>query len=107
MHFASYEFILFLVILVVVYYTIPKKWQWMLLLAASYVFYSFAGIENFAYILTTTVTTWFAAIRIDKLKQHQNDHLDRNKSAMSREERKSYKTEIKAKQKNGWLHAWS
>lgn len=104
MHFASYEFILFLVILVVVYYTIPKKWQWMLLLAASYVFYSFAGIENFAYILTTTVTTWFAAIRIDKLKQHQNDHLDRNKSAMSREERKSYKTEIKAKQKK-WLVA--
>jgi len=76
----------------------------MLLLAASYVFYSFAGIENFAYILTTTVTTWFAAIRIDKLKQHQNDHLDRNKSAMSREERKSYKTEIKAKQKK-WLVA--
>ena len=102
MHFASYEFILFLFVLVVVYYAIPKKWQWMLLLAASYVFYSFAGIGNFADILTTTVTTWFAAIKITQLKKHQTDHLARNKSEMSREERKTYKAEIKAKQRK-WL----
>ncbi len=104
MHFASYEFILFLIILVVLYYLIPKKWQWVLLLSASYVFYSFAGIENFAYILTTTITTWFVAVKMDKLKQQQTDYLARMKKEMTREDRKLYRASIKAKQRK-WLIA--
>ena len=84
MHFASFEFILFLIILVVLYYLIPRKWQWVLLLAASYVFYSFAGVGNFAYILITTITTWLVAIKMDKMRQHQSDYLARMKKEMSR-----------------------
>lgn len=104
MHFASYEFIFFLIILVVVYYIIPKKWQWIVLLAASYLFYSFAGIVNFAYILITTITTWFAAVRIDNLSEFQSDYLSRKKKEMTREERKAYKEKIKTKQRK-WLIA--
>ncbi|HHU49994.1 MAG: MBOAT family O-acyltransferase [Caldicoprobacterales bacterium] len=104
MHFASFEFILFLIILVVLYYLIPRKWQWVLLLAASYVFYSFAGVGNFAYILITTITTWLVAIKMDKMRQHQSDYLARMKKEMSREDRKAYKAEIKARQRK-WLIA--
>ena len=50
MLFASYGFIAFIAILFIVYYLIPKKYQWMLLLLASYVFYLFAG-PNIYFIL--------------------------------------------------------
>ena len=43
MLFTSFGFILFLAILFPLYYLVPKRFQWMLLLAASYIFYAFAG----------------------------------------------------------------
>jgi D-alanyl-lipoteichoic acid acyltransferase DltB (MBOAT superfamily) len=102
MLFTSYEFILFILILFILYYVIPKKLQWMLLLLASYVFYSFAGIGYLAYILATTLSTWFAAGRIGLLQTSQEKYLKENKEALSREDRKTYKAQIKKKQRL-WL----
>jgi len=102
MHFASYSFILYILVLVPLYYLIPKKLQWMLLLVASYVFYSFAGAGYLTYILVSTISTWFAAIKIDKLKQVQEDYLNRMKKELSRAERKEYREGIKAKQRT-WM----
>jgi len=58
MLFTSYRFILFIMVLFIVYYIIPKKYQWMLLLLASYVFYSVAGIKYLIYIMATTLSTF-------------------------------------------------
>ena len=44
MLFTSSRFILFLAVLFILYYTVPRRFQWGLLLAASYFFYSFAGV---------------------------------------------------------------
>ncbi|MGI6538823.1 MAG: hypothetical protein ACOX22_11090 [Caldicoprobacterales bacterium] len=82
MHFASYSFILYILVLVPLYYLIPKKLQWMLLLVASYVFYSFAGAGYLTYILVTTISTWFAAIKIDKLKQVQEGLSESNEEGI-------------------------
>ena len=57
MLFTSYEFLLFVLVTCVLYYVIPKKWQWMLLLLASYVFYFLAGASYLPYIFVTTVST--------------------------------------------------
>ena len=38
MFFTSYEFMAFLFVLLFLYYCVPKKCQWQLLLAASYLF---------------------------------------------------------------------
>ncbi len=104
MHFASFSFIIFIAILVPLYYLVPKKWQWMLLLAASYFFYSFAGAGYLAFIISTTLSTWYASIRMDKLKHTQDEYLAANKKEMSRDDRKVYKAGIKAKQRK-WLLA--
>ena len=48
MLFTSYEFIAFLGGLFILYYLIPKKFQWILLLAGSVVFYAWAGIRFLA-----------------------------------------------------------
>ncbi|MDD2503134.1 MAG: MBOAT family protein [Clostridia bacterium] len=102
MHFASFSFIIFIAVLVVLYYLIPKKWQWILLLAASYFFYSFAGAGYLVFIIATTLSTWYASIRLDRLKHIQTEYLAYNKKDMTREDRKSYKAEIKGRQRK-WL----
>lgn len=98
MLFTSYTFIAFITLLFIIYYVIPKKYQWMLLLGASYLFYSFAGIEYLLYILLTTVSTYVVSRKISKLAQVQSQYLAEHKGELSKEEKKAYKASIKSKQ---------
>lgn len=98
MLFTSYEFIAFLILLFVLYYAIPARYQWKLLLAASYVFYFASGWKNCVFILLTTASTWFLAVRIDRLHREQAAYIKEHKKELSREERKSYKEKIKSRQ---------
>lgn len=65
MSFTSFRFLLFGASLLILYYAIPPKGQWMLLLAASYVFYLQSGIGNLFFILLTTFTTYGTAMVMD------------------------------------------
>jgi alginate O-acetyltransferase complex protein AlgI len=98
MLFTSYTFIAFIALLFIIYYVIPKKYQWMLLLGASYLFYSFAGVEYLLYILLTTVSTYVVSRKISKLAQVQLQYLTEHKGELSKEEKKAYKASIKSKQ---------
>ncbi len=98
MLFTSYSFILFISLLFLLYYIIPKKLQWKLLLAASYVFYALAGPRYLIYILITTISTYIAAIEIGKLHKEQDDYLKERKKDLNREEKKAYKAAIKLRQ---------
>ena len=69
MLFTSYCFIGFLIVLFLLYYKIPGKYQWGLLLIASYLFYAVAGAQFLIYIGVTTFSTWYAGPRIEKVKQ--------------------------------------
>jgi len=104
MLFTSYSFIFFIAVLFAVYYLIPRKYQWMLLLAANYVFYFLAGPKFVIYILVTTVSTYFAGTKISSLYDEQERYLAENKGSLSRDEKKEYKARIKAKQWK-WLLA--
>ena len=95
MQFTSFSFLACLAVLLVVYYLIPKKTQWILLLIASYGFYALAGIEYLAFILFSTITTYFAAYLIGRRLSKQDAFLAENKQTMSRDERKAYKAKIK------------
>lgn len=97
MLFTSYNFILFLIILFIVYYIIPKKYQWVLLLVASFVFYSYSGWDNVAYITATIISTYFITMKIGKLYRKQALYLKENKGDLTRQDRKAYKAEIKSK----------
>lgn len=95
MQFTSFGFLACLAVLLVVYYLIPKKTQWILLLAASYAFYLMAGIEYLFFILFTTLTTYLAARWMGMHLARQDAYLAENKASMSREERKEYKAAVK------------
>lgn len=102
MLFTSYEFLLFLIVLFLLYYAIPKKYQWQLLLIASYIFYAYAGIHYIVYIIGTTLTTYIASININKLQVQQAEYVKSNKETLSREERKAYRESMKKKQRT-WM----
>jgi len=102
MLFKSYEFLFFVLITCVLYYIIPKKWQWMLLLLASYVFYFLAGASFLPYIFVTTVSTYLVARKITSLQQSTSLYVKEHKEELSREEKKEYKAKAKKKQWH-WL----
>lgn len=96
----SYEFLAFMAVLAVCYYLIPKRFQWRLLLAASYLFYALSGIKALIFIFTTTVSTWLIAKRIASLQKQAAGYIKSHE--LSREEKKNYKAKEKKRQWN-WL----
>ena len=103
MQFTTVSFLLFSGVLLVLYYTLPKKMQWLLLLAASWLFYLWAGVEYAAFMVLTTCTT-FAATRIMAANLRKQDtYLAENKATLSREEKKARK--VATKKKNGVILA--
>ena len=69
MLFTSYEFIGFMALVFVLYYLVPKSWQWKLLLVASYVFYYIADPRYLLFILTTTVSTYFVSMKLESVNK--------------------------------------
>ena len=50
----SFTFGLFLAVVAVAYFLVPARYQWVLLLAASYLFYLCSGWQGLVYLLVTT-----------------------------------------------------
>lgn len=72
MNFTSFSFLSYAAVMLVLYYMVPRRGQWTLLLAASYGFYLQSGIGNLFFILLTTFTTYAAAVIIAH-NQSSND----------------------------------
>lgn len=102
MLFTTYEFMGFMAVLLLAYYLIPRKCQWALLLAASYIFYFIAGADYLIYILVTTLTVYFAACRIERNAQRQTAYLKEHKAELSKEDKKAYK-ETQKRVRLRWL----
>lgn len=97
MLFASYEFIGFVIVLFILYYLIPKKGQWILLLLGSLVFYYLVNPWYLIFILTTSVTIYFCGLKIGLLSDEQTNYLKDNKETLSKDDKKLYKKNIKLK----------
>ena len=90
MLFTSYEFIGFVAVLLLAYYIIPQKFQWMLLLAFSCIFYYVANPIYLLYIFTTIISTYLIACKMEKHSDKQSICKD-----MTREEKKIFKKQQK------------
>ena len=60
-NFYSMQFLLFIGIALICYYTIFRSKQWMCLLIVNAIFYCWAGPKNFVFLLLTGFTTWLGA----------------------------------------------
>ena len=91
MLFTDSVFIIGLVCLGIVYFLIPKKTRWMLLLLASCAFYAYSGWTNLLYILTTAASTFAVTLGMDKMAAARKDTLAQHKADWSKDEKKAYK----------------
>ena len=67
----SLQYILFWGIIFLLYYTLFKNRQWILLLVASTFFYALAGARLFVFIIITSISTYIAALYIEKQKDNR------------------------------------
>ena len=92
----SFAFLFFFGVLFIVYYLpFVKRYQWILLLAASYIFYGLAGNHNLIYIVITTVVTHIGANLLDQKNGIQEDYVKSQKGILPKAEIKAYKEKIK------------
>ena len=68
MLFNSLQFIIFFTVIVSVYFSIPHKFRWMLLLGASYYFYMCWKAEYLISIIVSTLIDYYAGIQMGKSK---------------------------------------
>lgn len=67
----SYLFIAFLICTLIIYYIMPGKFQWIVLLGASLVFYGYAGIKYLLLVVTESAIVYLFSLRMQKSLDEQ------------------------------------
>ena len=89
MLFTSYSFIGFISVVFILYYVLPKKCQWPLLLMASYIFYFIASPSYLIFIAATTVSTYLVSRKLESIKTEQDAYIKANKGNITKDEKKN------------------
>ena len=71
MLFNSLEFLIFLPVVFLLYWVIPQKFRWALILLASYFFYMYWNWKLVFLILFTTVVSYFAGLLLEKFRDRR------------------------------------
>ena len=69
MLFNSIGYLFFLPCIVILYYALPLRWRWVLLLAASYFFYLLWRVEFALVLISATLVSYFAALKMGQIAQ--------------------------------------
>ena len=93
----SVSFILLLAGVLILYYLVKQKYRWMVLLAASTVFYLAAGISSFVYMLITSIAVYAAALGMQRIADEQKAYFKANKPG--REEKAAIRKQNRRKRK--------
>lgn len=99
MSITSLSFVLFAAAVYILYFALPARWQWCVLLAASTVFYLSCGVKSYLFVLITSASVYCAARWMGKLSDDQRAYLKANKATLSKEEKSAYKASVKKKRK--------
>ncbi|MBQ6020547.1 MAG: MBOAT family protein [Clostridia bacterium] len=99
MTYTSYKFLLFVGVVVFLYYLIPnkyKRFQWILLLCANYVFYLLNGIPHIIFIIASTGVTYGSTMLMQRIRNRNKGYILANPD-LSKEEKRDLKKQTGAK----------
>ncbi len=100
MSFTSISFFIFIAAVSAVYYVFPKKFQWVILLVASYLFYAVQGWRCMMFLLVTTVTVYLTAVAVGWMQKNTaRVECKMSENEVSGERRKEYKAGRKKREK--------
>ncbi len=91
MSMTSFPFILFATATVLLYYLVPLRVRWWVLLAASAVFYAAAGGWYLPFIGVTVLSTYLVARLMARHAARDEAYIAAHKADMPKEDRKAYK----------------
>ena len=83
----SFGFLLLLAASTVVYYLLPMRFRWIVLLASSAVFYAYFGLHNAICLSATIITTYAAALAIGHFHKRTDSAIAALGEGTSREEK--------------------
>ena len=69
MAFTELSFFVFAACLVLFYYLLPAKMQWIVLLTGSVIFYASYGAEKLPFLLAAAGIAWWDALKIKKIRR--------------------------------------
>ena len=78
MSLVSNLFLLFVAVSVLIYYIVPHRLQWLVLLCFSYIYYLACGVRYVGFILFSTLVTWLIALAVEKTEKSENHKGARN-----------------------------
>ena len=97
--FSTY-FIIFLIVIVLFYFTILKNRQWVCLLIASYLFYIFCGgLKTLPFLIITTISTFIAGILLEKTQKKYECFIKENKDKFEKHKLKQLKVDNRTKKR--------
>lgn len=100
MAFVSFPFIIFIAALFCVYFIVPKKYQWCVLLAGSYLYFWINSEWLILVMFAATLVTFLVAQAIYKVNSEGKQYIKENSANMSSQEKKEYKEKTKKRAKN-------
>ena len=77
MLFNSFGYAVFLPVVFLLYWAVPRKWRWVPLLASSYFFYASWGPEYILVLLLTTLISYYAALQMERAGKQRDKAPDK------------------------------
>ena len=105
MSITSFPFFFFVCAVLLVYFLVPGRFQWIVLLAASCAFYLSFGAKYILYVLFTATSVYFAARGIQRVADEQRAFLKGEGRTLEREEKNAYKARNQKRKKRLMLCA--
>lgn len=91
MTFTSLYFFAFVLAALILYYVLPKKIRWVVLLVASVTFYCICSFKYIAFIIFTALSTFLGALWIQNVSQKTKIKVKENKETWTLDQKKAYK----------------
>ncbi len=95
MLFTSAQFLLFAAVTLALYFIVPGRMQWWVLLGASLVFYLLSGPEYFFFIIYTAAVTYLTGFWMQKKADAEDAYVEVNRDTLDKASRKSLRAKGK------------
>ncbi len=105
MSITSFSFFFFVCAVLLLYFLVPRRFQWVVLLMASCAFYLSYGAQYILYVLFTSVTVYFAALYMQGITDRQRAWLKSEGRTLEKEEKNRVKAQNKKLKKRAMLAA--
>ncbi|MBR1692754.1 MAG: MBOAT family protein [Lachnospiraceae bacterium] len=97
MTFVSFAFVVFVAVTAVVYFLVPAKYQWCVLLAASYLFFWFNSGWLLLFLFVATAVAYVTARAVYAVSANGRAYLKEHGQELPKQQRKDYKEKNRKK----------